>query len=275
MQNPYKKNFDGRIILCEKKHIAAGKIYEMHWHDYIEMEIILSGVAEHIYNSQVTNVSRGHTYIITSHDFHALHAQSDVVLLNVCFHSHVMEKEVRETLELISNKNIYGILNEESLVKAADMVKRIADEQGQVGPLSNAMSKAVLGQLLIDIMRLSDKQLPQNDNSLAAKALAYVHTHFKEPLSISDVAHTMSVSPNYLGRLFSEYTGVSFNDYLNDLRLKYACNMLRFSGLATKEIAALSGYSSVEYFFYVFKKKMGMTPKEYRTKNAAQKQTTG
>ncbi len=264
MENLYKQNFDNRLIVCSKKKIEKESLFEMHWHDYIEAEIILSGEAEHIYNSQVTRVGKGHAYIITPHDFHALHAKTDVSLLNISFDPNILEDDIKIALGLISEKNIYGILKEEALKAVVSMFEIIYSEQSSGGTLSYSMSRSVLCQLLINIIRLSDNNPDKRHIPVASKAIAYVRSNFKEPLTVSDVAEVMSVTPNYLGKQFFEYTGMSFNEYLNDIRLKCACNMLKFSAFSAKEIGLMSGYSSVEYFFSVFKKHIGMTPREYR-----------
>ena len=68
-----------------------------------------------------------------------------------------------------------------------------------------------------------------------------------------------------MGHLFKTEIGYTFHEHLNILRLKYACRLLWTSDMTVKEIAFASGYSSVEYFQYAFKKTMRITPNQYRT----------
>ena len=96
------------------------------------------------------------------------------------------------------------------------------------------------------------------------QAIAYMNEHFLEKITLEELAEQLSFSTNYLGQLFKNQIGCTFNEYLNTLRLKYACSLLVASDMPVKEVAYISGYSSVEYFMYVFRKKMGMTPGEYR-----------
>ena len=92
------------------------------------------------------------------------------------------------------------------------------------------------------------------------QAIAYLNVHFLDKISLVEPAVQLSFSPNYLGHLFKMQIGCTFNDYLNTLRLKYACSLLLSSNTPVKEIVYTAGYSSVEYFMYVFKKRMHMTP---------------
>jgi len=101
------------------------------------------------------------------------------------------------------------------------------------------------------------------------KAIAYLNEHFLEKPSLAQLAEKLAFSPNYLGHLFKTQIGCTYNDYLNTLRLKYACGLLLSSKMSVKEIALFSGYSSVEYFMHIFKKRMNMTPVEYRKQTRA------
>ena len=91
-----------------------------------------------------------------------------------------------------------------------------------------------------------------------------MNEHFLQKITLEEVAETLSFSPNYLGQLFKNQIGCTFNEYLHNLRLKYACSLLQTSDLPVKEVAFASGYSSVEYFMYIFKKKLHTTPNAYR-----------
>jgi AraC-like DNA-binding protein len=100
--------------------------------------------------------------------------------------------------------------------------------------------------------------------SLLQKTAAYAHGRFRENISLSQIAEELSVTPNYLGKRFSQWMGVSFSDYLNTVRLRHACHLLAGTELSVKEIAFSSGYNSIEHFEYSFKKKMTCSPTVFR-----------
>ena len=75
------------------------------------------------------------------------------------------------------------------------------------------------------------------------------------------------MNPVYLSYLFKKVTGVKFSDYLNELRVKKATELLENSTLRIGEISTKVGYKDSRYFSEVFKKRMGLTPNEYRNKN--------
>ena len=64
--------------------------------------------------------------------------------------------------------------------------------------------------------------------------------------------------------MFSQKTGHTFVEYLTQLRLDYARNLMKTTDLTSAEIGVKAGYSDAHYFYYIFKKTLNMTPKEYR-----------
>ena len=94
-----------------------------------------------------------------------------------------------------------------------------------------------------------------------------IQEHFSSPdLDINMLARELSMSPVYLGRLFLEQTGMKVTDYIQEKRLRFACEQLQHGVSSVKEIARLSGYRDAGYFNKVFRRSMNMTPGEYREK---------
>ena len=76
----------------------------------------------------------------------------------------------------------------------------------------------------------------------------------------------VDISPYYFSKLFKQETGGNFIEYLTEVRLRNARELLKDSGLSIKEICAESGYSDPNYFSRIFKKYEGVTPSEFREK---------
>lgn len=92
----------------------------------------------------------------------------------------------------------------------------------------------------------------------------YVARHYPQSLSIQKVAEALSISSSYLSKLVKRYLGASFVDYLTNYRLERAKDLLGTTGLMTYEIAEKVGYPDARYFSSIFKKRLGVTPSEYR-----------
>lgn len=96
-------------------------------------------------------------------------------------------------------------------------------------------------------------------------SVEYMHSCYTESdLSIAEVAERSGLSETYFRRLFTSVYGKKPIDYLNELRISYACELLISGFYSAKEIAFKSGYSDPKYFSTVFKRVMGVPPTEYK-----------
>ena len=84
-------------------------------------------------------------------------------------------------------------------------------------------------------------------------------------LSLSSIADDLYLSPSYLSRLFKQYTGETFTDYLHKSRVKAACKLLKDTDIAVKEIALMCGHKDLPTFYHIFYTCKGVTPSQYRT----------
>lgn len=94
----------------------------------------------------------------------------------------------------------------------------------------------------------------------------YVASHFRESLSLEDVARCVGYDYHYVSRRFRNTFNMSFTEYVNSFRINAAMKALRNSADPIVNIAADSGFQSVRNFNGVFGKTMGMTPRQYREK---------
>lgn len=93
----------------------------------------------------------------------------------------------------------------------------------------------------------------------------YINRNYhNEDLSISEIANKLSISQTYLTRLFKRELGMTFIDYLTNVRIKNAIILMRDPSLKLYEIAELIGYSTQHYFSNVFKKHVGISPQDYK-----------
>lgn len=95
----------------------------------------------------------------------------------------------------------------------------------------------------------------------------YIEENYSSYITLEHVAEEVYLNPVYLSHLFKKVTGVKFSEYLNDFRVKKATELLENSTLRIGEISTKVGYKDSRYFSEMFKKRMGLTPNEYRNKN--------
>lgn len=97
------------------------------------------------------------------------------------------------------------------------------------------------------------------------KVCQYIHKHSSQPVDLNTIASLIHLSPSAFCKFFKRATGKTFSDYVNDIRIGNACQMLTESDKAISTIAYETGFESLTYFNRVFIKKKGVTPRGFRT----------
>lgn len=125
------------------------------------------------------------------------------------------------------------------------------------------LEQFVLGQLCAYCITI-DKVKSLKQNPIIEKTRSFIQEHLSDGISLEEAAAYVNVNPFYLSKLFKEETGENFIDYVTDLRLEKAKELLKEGKLSIKELSWATGYPDQNYFSKVFRKKFGVTPTEFR-----------
>lgn len=109
-----------------------------------------------------------------------------------------------------------------------------------------------------------EKVLQANRGELIDNINMYIKLHYRENLSLSQIADEFYISPNYLSSLFNEKNHISLSDYIQNLRIEDAKTYLRTTKMKVSDIGKKVGCRNNSYFVNIFKKNVGLTPNEYR-----------
>jgi two-component system response regulator YesN len=105
-----------------------------------------------------------------------------------------------------------------------------------------------------------------SSESIFDDILYYINHNYQMSLKLETIASLFGYNSSYLGKLFTQKSGMNFNAYLDNVRIKEASKLLLDTNLKVYEISTQVGYKNVDYFHQKFKKQMGMSPAEYRKK---------
>jgi two-component system response regulator YesN len=95
-------------------------------------------------------------------------------------------------------------------------------------------------------------------------AKIYIEENCQNKITLNDVAEYVELNTSYFSNLFKAEVGMNFTDYLLDIRVEKAKTLLKDPKIKVYEIGNLVGYEDAVSFGRAFKKKLGMSPKEYR-----------
>lgn len=104
----------------------------------------------------------------------------------------------------------------------------------------------------------------EKSNSIIEMAKEYIKNNYGKDLSLDEVSRAVNISPYYFSKIFKDGTGENFIEYLTNIRIDRAKELLETSDYSMKEICSMIGYSDPNYFSRSFKKNVGVTPTEYK-----------
>ncbi|NHN32178.1 response regulator [Paenibacillus agricola] len=108
------------------------------------------------------------------------------------------------------------------------------------------------------------QRVQAGSKNIVGKAKAYMEQHLLENIGLAHIADQVGVSPNYFSSLFKRETGHTFVEYVTDRKLEEAKAWLEDADIPIYKIAERLGYNDRKYFREIFKKRIGVTPSEYR-----------
>ncbi len=137
-------------------------------------------------------------------------------------------------------------------------IDRIVNLLLLLNKMANFKDSRILGS-----PQFSDRISLFSDNRLD-KILSYINYHYIENLKLDHIASIVSMNKTSFCRYFKEKTGKSFVDYIQDLRIGYACKLLIGTLLDISQISLECGFNTTCHFNKIFKRNTGFTPSEYR-----------
>ncbi len=258
--------------------------YETHWHDYFEIEYILSGSGEYIIDNVSYEIAPGMLFFMTPANFHCVKPQN-AKIYNVIFSGSIAKAAILSDLTDFSDKkepfaqkqNIplqnAPVQNIPVQNSPAPVVCLVPDRdkaylEGLFSELTGHMQDPSYAPLLLNCLLCKIGKLKclsaSGENVFRSKALLYLLNHFRDAITLEEAAAYTGLTPTYFSRLFKEETGCGFKETLDDMRFSYAHKLLTFSDMAIAQICQESGFTDYANFIRRFGKRFGMSPGQYR-----------
>ncbi len=250
-------------------------------HETFEMVYIKSGSGVFEIGDQNVSVGSNDIVIIKPNQSHKLSVDSeggcDFIVLYFKFMDQtehtLSEVSLGDFINFVSGRESGAFIKLKVSQKNDIIVllNRILKEQANDQLGSDLLNYLMLMELFVLISRAlkaewenSIKNKSPKIKELMQSAIQFVHNNFEREISITDIAKYVFLSPSYFTRAFKENTGLSPMQYLLNIRIKRACELLRETDQKVGEIALSVGFSNQQRFNDMFKKQTNMTPMQYR-----------
>ena len=178
----------------------------------------------------------------------------------------------QKMLEKVNKKPFFG--NEKSVPELADIVHSILDEtRNKKDPLYKECIRGLSLALLINVARvdagaslMSEGVRLKSGFDQVRPALDYIREHYASSMKISEIASVCHVSESHFRRLFEEIIGMTPVEYLNQVRIRKACDLIKKTGYSMEEISVKVGFSTTSTFNRNFKRVTGTSPYQWKKK---------
>lgn len=252
---------------------AASAVYGGDWHsvphthNYMELFYILGGKGQFLIQDQLYPVNANNLVIINPNITHtevSVNAQPlEYIVLGI------------EGIELSANEKSDGqfhILGHFESAEISGCLRNILREMEQKNTGHEDVCQAYMEILIIRLMRntaltVSTDAQAVSGNRQCAAVKRYIDLHFKEPLTLEQLAQESHINKYYLSHSFKREYGISPINYMINKRIEESKYLLAETDLSLSQVAQLLGFSSQSYFSQVFHRSQEISPMEYRQNN--------
>lgn len=251
-----------------------------HFHNFLELVYVISGQAIHIRDGKKTVVNPGDYYII---DYNSTHEyitdDENFLIINCLFVPRFIDSSLngcRSFQKLLNNYLIrlsadFSDINPTQTIFHDDngRIKSILDillsEYKEKQPGYLEIMRCGLIEIIIQTVRKTSRR----DTDMVYKnysryIMKYVSKNYMQPITLSEIAQELNFSIPYLSKVFKEDTGMGFSEYLQKIRIEEACRLLANTDSKVIDIAQSVGYNDICTFNLIFKKHLGITPRDFR-----------
>lgn len=260
---------------------AASSDVDYHDHDFLELTYVVQGQANHVIGDHASIIGQGDYFIVdygVRHKYNQI-GQTPFVVINCLFLPRLIDEtlsDCRRFQELADNylikfnyRNLSdrptGLIYHDHDGHIGQLITRLSREYNEKQAGHQEMMRCQLIEILIDTMRRVHRPADSPEESeLVQYIIGQIEKNFMEKLSLAELARKCCYSLAYVSKRLKEETGMTFQAYLQRMRIRESCRLLANTSKKVAEISGLVGYSDAKFFNQLFKKQMGMTPREFK-----------
>lgn len=248
-----------------------------HYHNNYELYYLYSGDRYYFIKDRTYHVKRGNLVLVKPYEIHCTsnYSKSGYDRCLIMF----KRSFVAEVEALMPGINLFECCDRDIHIIPLDIQEQSFVE-GLLFSMTNefkakdvgyeAFLKTAMTQILLIVSRHASQVKEDYASGLGAthktvsEVAAYINNNYNEDITLSGISERFFISPCYFSRIFKRVTGISFNEYLNGVRVKEAQRLLASTDESVAAIGEAVGYKSSTHFGRSFMCIAGMSPSEYR-----------
>ncbi|MCC8067118.1 MAG: AraC family transcriptional regulator [Clostridiales bacterium] len=255
---------------------APGGYHPAHWHEEVEILFHLNGDSDITIDKKKYHLQAKHMIVIDSRQVHSTFTH-DPASMFICIHisKSYMEKYIPDlslyqlgcTPEDVTDDNFQDYLDTCMLFQ--DLAKAYFRNPVTLTMETEGYVLQIFARIILHFSHLQGA-VPTGTDQLTAERLrsviSYVIAHYQEPVCVQDAADLLGFSKEYFCRFFKKAMGVSFLQYLNEVRAAHVYQDLENTDLPVAEVMERNGFTNQKLFNRTFKEIYGCTPLSVKKK---------
>ena len=247
--------------------------YDYHQHSAAEVLLVLEGTVEYQVENDTYLVRKDEILFIPPEKMHSLSMGENSSRLLFLFEPEAL-LEMRDLKRLQPHyERVFHLRDgSEAQIRIRQILMHIWEVYQPQDMMWNTLCfsdllriYAILGQKFFSgIYSQKRRENPVMDRQVISSAINYIDSHYREEITLEDVADFVGFSRFYFSRSFKQQTGYSFRDYVTQRRVQIAMELLINTSKPMSQVAQESGFGSVATFNRVFRDSKNCTPTQYR-----------
>lgn len=264
MQNLYLK------VLYAKKFSTSNNINSrIHFHPFTEFYFILDGKGKFSIEDRVINTSKDDFFIINSNVGHSIYSSKEENLVYISFgvDSIFVKNLLNDDNNIEEDKYIYKNIdeNQEYFINSFDIINK---EFNSNDIFAQSMANAKASEFVISLLRKFKDEIVITNDIKINKQIDYIKNfidnNYSEDIKLESLSKMAYMNKFHLIAEFKQSYRVTPIDYLILKRIEVTKNLLISTNHSMEEISSIVGFNSQSYFNQVFRKKVGLTPSQFR-----------
>ena len=269
----------GRVDLASgrfevEQHIAE-PMSAAHWHDHVELNLLVSGEMSYLFNGREERVEAGHLVLFWAavpHRTIEVEAGSPLICIYLPLAEMLSLPIEREAKQAVMQGSFLVAAGADALdvalasrwvadwTRGNNAIRRIIEEEVKL-----RVRRMLLSPLAVrPTARSGTGTAGRSQVRRAEELIELINRHYAEPLSLTRIAGMAGIHPSTATAAFRSVLGISLNEYLIRYRLAQAMHRLADTADPILDVAFSSGFGSTSRFYDLFKRRTGRSPNQFR-----------
>ena len=270
---------------------SVGQILNYHWHETIEMNVLLEGTLDYRLNDQQFVLNEGDSVVVFSNSLHGAALQEknrSAKMLTIVFSTDLLTGGGAGTIyqkyfQSLRDEGFLGRLFEKRTAIGAEMFQRLVElasiEEG-TGYELRVLSKlsSIWETVFLHLFQQQKKTLmkrPEKHEKEIKAVMYYIQKNYMKHVTIQTICEATGISRSECFRIFARFTQKKPMEYINDYRMSMAAALLVNTNWPIEQVAKACGFKNASYFGKLFKARFNQTPKYYRKNQRKDDEVSG